>query len=316
MMALLESPERTLGSLLPAVEGASEPALPVRSEPLRLASGEVLSVIAIVAPSPEPPGFETPSERGLPPTEAASLAIPEALLEGAVLLQGPDWWVLAEPVRLADWTGPEGEAHLGDLSWIGPRALRHARQVEAVSQRYPVFPLPLGTLFGSLERALERFSASETQIRGYLERVAHQVELGVRVSFNRARLEQQLVEAAMQEQGPSRAQGAGYLQRQRLARVASTQARGLLLELVDGLLEAVRPFCLDFKQLKRLHPDGEDKTWEQAGNFAFLLERVTLHAFEEALEQAAIPLKERCGRLEVTGPWAPYSFRPSLMDPS
>ena len=85
---------------------------------------------------------------------------------------------------------------------------------------------------------------------------------------------------------------------------------------MDSILERVRPHCLEFKQLKRVNPQSEDKTWEPVANFAFLLERTATHRFQEALEQAAIHLKERCGRLEVTGPWAPYSFRPSLLEPS
>src|ERR671925_1155004 len=58
-------------------------------------------------------------------------------------------------VLVEDFCGPEAEARMEDLSWLGIRAWRHEAVIERVMAHSPVFPARFGTLFSSLE-SLER----------------------------------------------------------------------------------------------------------------------------------------------------------------
>ncbi len=58
-------------------------------------------------------------------------------------------------VNLEDFTGPGAQARMEDLSWIGPRALRHEEVIMAVMEQAPVLPVRFGTVFSSLEAMKE-----------------------------------------------------------------------------------------------------------------------------------------------------------------
>lgn len=261
-----------------------------------------------------PPGQALSAICLLAPLEKGRQALELSGLEGASILPCGRFWLLAEPVWLQDWTGTEGDAHLSDLSWVGPKALRHARQIEGLSRQAPVFPLPLGTLFSSILSAEERFAAHEGVIQSYLRDAQVQIELGVKVSFDRKALEQRLLEAAPDASGEARASGAGYLLRQRRVRELAGKVRTLQQGLLDGLLAALRPQSLAFLQLKRVSAQASEEGWEPTASFAFLVEKGGQEAFLDALEKEAGEVVAWCGRVEMTGPWPPYSFRPSLQD--
>ena len=54
-------------------------------------------------------------------------------------------------IRREEFAGPEAELNLQQLSWVGPRALRHEAVIEEVMASSPVLPARFGTLFSSAE---------------------------------------------------------------------------------------------------------------------------------------------------------------------
>ncbi|HKN08193.1 MAG TPA: GvpL/GvpF family gas vesicle protein, partial [Pseudomonadota bacterium] len=83
-------------------------------------------------------------------------------------------------VSIDEFCGPEAERNLGELGWVGERALRHQRVIEQGFHRGPVLPARFGTLFSSLP-ALERFiDANRYTIGDFLGRVQGHEEWGVK----------------------------------------------------------------------------------------------------------------------------------------
>src|SRR4030042_1253577 len=90
------------------------------------------------------------------------------------------------PVPVEDFCGPEAEERLRDLTWIGPRVIRHQEVVAGVMRHSPVLPARFGTIFASLanlEKVLQRHS---NIIAGFLERLTDQEEWAVKGMLDRA----------------------------------------------------------------------------------------------------------------------------------
>ena len=53
------------------------------------------------------------------------------------------------PVPVEDFCGSEAEERMLDLTWIGPRVIRHQEVVAGVMRHSPVLPARFGTIFSS-----------------------------------------------------------------------------------------------------------------------------------------------------------------------
>ena len=96
------------------------------------------------------------------------------------------------PVPVEDFSGPEAEERLRDLTWIGPRVIRHQEVVAGVMRHSPVLPARFGTIFASLanlEKVLQRHSDT---IAGFLERLTDQEEWAVKGMLDRPGAQEKL----------------------------------------------------------------------------------------------------------------------------
>ncbi|MGB9105723.1 MAG: GvpL/GvpF family gas vesicle protein, partial [Terriglobales bacterium] len=97
--------------------------------------------------------------------------------------------VIGEVAR-EDFCGPEAERRMEQLSWVGPRALRHEAVIEEVMEHSPVLPARFGTLFSSLPALTEFMDAHRAAIAEFLGRVAGHREWSVQGRFHRNRAQQ------------------------------------------------------------------------------------------------------------------------------
>ena len=82
----------------------------------------------------------------------------------------PDLCAVLSEVAQEDFCGPAAELHLQQLAWVAPRAVRHEAVIEEVMAHSPVLPLPLGTLFSSLEALNEFVDQNRETIARFLRR--------------------------------------------------------------------------------------------------------------------------------------------------
>jgi hypothetical protein len=162
---------------------------------------------------------------------------------------------------------------------------RHDSVVRAVFDREPVLPLRFGTVLGSAEDAVTLLSARHDEVAAWLERVEGRREWGVRVRA--ATVPQQAV------QRPEGMSGTEYLAWRRWRLTAVEQARDDALSLHRSL--AAR--SADSTQRER--------PGDHLLDAAYLVDVSDEGGFHDEAERRGAELDLR---VEVTGPWPPYSF--------
>ncbi len=94
-----------------------------------------------------------------------------------------DWLIVSTvPERVYGETALE--EGLRQIEWVAPRALAHEAVVEHFLSAPAVLPMQLFTMFKEDDRALEHVVHDKRRIAAILKRVEHQVEWGLRLSWN------------------------------------------------------------------------------------------------------------------------------------
>ncbi|MGW7414501.1 GvpL/GvpF family gas vesicle protein [Streptomyces sp. NPDC054863] len=224
---------------------------------------------------------------------------------------------VVSPVRAADFDEAPLKAHLEDLDWLAATARTHQAVVTALTAVTTPLPLRLATVCrddDGVRRLLE--SGRERFVRA-LERLDGRVEWGVKVYVETAPRPPE--GAGTPEEAPAPAApppsagepGAGrsYLQ-QRLAQRRSRETESRKADAFCRRLHAELSQSAEAALLHRLQ-DGRlsGRSEQNVLNAAYLVPRTTSEAFVEQV-QALTPSPQDDGNVtvELTGPWAPYSF--------
>ena len=96
------------------------------------------------------------------------------------------------PVPVEDFCGPEAEARMLDLTWIGPRVIRHQEVVAGVMRHSPVLPARFGTIFSSLANLEKVLQRHYDTIAGFLQRITDQEEWAVKGLLDRPGAQEKL----------------------------------------------------------------------------------------------------------------------------
>jgi hypothetical protein len=216
-----------------------------------------------------------------------------------------DFGLVVGAVDPTAWTGEAGADHLKDLSWVGPRAYRHEQVVEAVMAAAPaVFPARFGTLFSSPDRLRATLDTRAEALRDYLRTVEGAAEWAVKGLLDRDRAAERQVDA------PADASGTAYLQRQKQKQDAAAALDDWLDTVADGLFD---PLAARARKARVLPvPADAGREAEVAFNWAFLVPSAAAEAFGDAVEAQSARYADEGVSLDLTGPWPPYHFRPSL----
>lgn len=185
-------------------------------------------------------------------------------------------------------------------SAAAPPAVERLRAHEAVVRRALRSATPLPVRFGAAvfpdeAAAREALRESAEAFTATLERVAGRVEMGVRVSWRTA-------PAAPAAEGTGRPpvrSGREYLEARRDALAAEAERR----RLADAALERVAVAFgeVEMETVREPAPEGE-----LAGRLAQLVHLRDLGRYRKVAARARESLPEL--ELDLTGPWAPYSF--------
>jgi hypothetical protein len=90
--------------------------------------------------------------------------------EDIIALTVEDVTAFISEVPRQDFEGSDAEKRLQDISWVGPRALRHGEIISNIMRWSPVFPAPFGALFSSERTLLGLVTRNYETIRAFLER--------------------------------------------------------------------------------------------------------------------------------------------------
>ncbi|MEU5719263.1 GvpL/GvpF family gas vesicle protein [Streptomyces sp. NPDC020403] len=191
---------------------------------------------------------------------------------------------------------------LEDLDWLESTARAHHRVVDALAARTTVLPLRLVTMYRDDERVRAMLRTRCGAFTARLEDLAAQVEWGVKIY-----VEEPAADApADPDPGAGLSPGRAYLSHRRAQRHAREDAYRHADEAAGRVESAASAYAVDRVRHRAQQGGLASEQGENLVNDAYLVPLRHAEDFRADVAQAANGLPGV--RVEVTGPWAPYSF--------
>ena len=206
------------------------------------------------------------------------------------------------------------ERGTADMEWLAPRAVAHDRVLTWASDRGPVVPLPMFSLFSSETAVRRMLSEQRATLHAALERASEGREYALRVyrlddelRTVAAQLSPRLAE--MERAAASATPGQRYLLERKLDAERKTELRAIGTRVAGEIFETLRRFATDAVQgalVTRTSSSGAENPLVL--DAAFLVAPTQLEEFQREL--TAIVGRHASGgfRFDFTGPWPPYHF--------
>lgn len=207
---------------------------------------------------------------------------------------------VASDVAEEDFNEAALKNHFEDLQWLEHVARTHHDVVQAVAARAPVLPLRMATVYQDDHRAGQALAAQRALFIQRLDQLRAHTEYGVKIYLRHDATEPPIAAPA-----PPTSPGKAYLQARR-AQSHSREAVYRQAEQAAGAIEAIA--SRHATQRVRHAPQRGELTGPQENvlNDAYLIPDDRAGPFQAAIAEAAGNFPNL--RIEVTGPWAPYSF--------
>lgn len=206
-------------------------------------------------------------------------------------------------------------AHLEDLDWLTDTARAHQGVIDALTTVTTPLPLRLATVFRDDSGVRVMMETGEADFRRTLDRLDGRVEWGVKVHLDPVREPETVADeptrAASPESRPT--SGRDYLRRRRQS-VRSDEDRWRQAEEFASRLHTA---LSGFAEESRLHAPQNSALSGLPGqnvlNAAYLVPRAQSEEFVELVDRTKDDVPGAPGiRVELTGPWAAYSFTGEL----
>jgi len=214
---------------------------------------------------------------------------------------------------IEDFCGPEAENRMKDLAWIGPRACRHEKVVEEAMRRSPAFPARFGTIFSSFDALEKLLDVHYDEISRFLDKAAGKDEWAVKGLLNRAQARRSFSNLMLsKEEGrlASLSPGKRYLSEQQIRSSADRELKSWLQGVIKGIGDDLCRHSSEFCERKVLSLDIE--AMDMVLNWAFWVAREDSDDFRAGVDRANKQNDRQGLLLQLSGPWPPYSFLPSL----
>ncbi|MFF9123850.1 GvpL/GvpF family gas vesicle protein [Streptomyces sp. NPDC014889] len=208
----------------------------------------------------------------------------------AVVSEVPERDFAEEPLR----------AHLEDLDWLADTARAHQGVIDALTVVTTPLPLRFATVFRDDSAVRSMIEAREDHIRRTLDRLEGRVEWGVKIYAETAQSQQAAQPAS------KAASGRDYLRQRR----QQTRAGEDLWQKAEAFATRLHEQLSAFAEESRLHAPQNPTLSGAAGrnvlNAAYLVPRGDSEEFVELVDRTKDDVPGL--RVELTGPWAAYSF--------
>jgi hypothetical protein len=206
------------------------------------------------------------------------------------------------PVSPVDFSADALRRHLEDLDWLESVARAHHEVIEALAARTTVLPMRLATVYLDDDRVRGVLDADGPAFAERLARLAAQVEWGVKIYAQPAAGRGEPAAAEASALSPGRA----YLRRRGAQRQSRDDAYRAAGEAAERVRAVAGGHAVDRVRHRPQQGELARGPGENVVNDAYLVPRDRAERFRAAVLGAAEGLPGV--RVEVTGPWAPYSF--------
>ncbi|MEU6091597.1 GvpL/GvpF family gas vesicle protein [Streptomyces sp. NPDC047085] len=252
----------------------------------------------------------------------AVLGSPSTALERTVLAdvrgvaQAPVTLVRSGPVAAGVSAVPRDEfseaalkVNLEDLRWLEATARAHHLVIEVLTEHTTVLPLRLATVYVDEHRVREMLREHESDFTVLLDRLTDHVEWGVKV-YAEAPPQPPSAPSAAGDPADETNPGRAYLRSRRHQRQAREDVWRLAEEAVQRTEYQARGLAVQHTRHRPQQGGLAQVPGENVANDAYLVPRSLAEEFRSRMLHAADDLPGV--RVEVTGPWAPYSFTAPL----
>jgi Gas vesicle synthesis protein GvpL/GvpF len=187
---------------------------------------------------------------------------------------------------------------LEDLQWLERIARAHNAVVTAAARSGPVAPVRLATVYLDDENVRTLLDERSSEFTAALDRIRGRAEWGVK-GFA-VRTEGDTSSQATEDSKP----GTAYLMRRRAER--DRAARGLqdAAEAAEAVHKAMSAVAVASRRYQPQDPRLSGRREEMVLNVAYLVDQAGAEVLRRLVERQ----QGESLRLELTGPWAPYSF--------
>ena len=225
----------------------------------------------------------------------------------------PPWLLRHEGLVAVVGTVPEADfaeeplrAHLEDLEWLTATARAHERVIAALATVTSPLPLRLATVFRDDSAVRSMMQEERARFSGALGRLAGRVEWGVKVYADEAPEPRPPEPRVTAGTGAGPGAGRAYLRSRRAQRDAQDGTRQRAERFAERLHDDLSRHAV----ATRTHPPQNSALSREPGvnilNSAYLVDRSASEDFVERVDRTK---DEETGvRVELTGPWAGYSF--------
>ncbi|MGK5631011.1 GvpL/GvpF family gas vesicle protein [Streptomyces sp. URMC 123] len=246
-------------------------------------------------------------------TPAADCRLPAGLtgVGGAPVHTVPDEELAAvvSPVPAEEFEEAPLRRHLEDMHWLEVTARCHQQVVDAVAASACALPLRLATVCRGDEGVRRMLADGRRRFREAIELLDGRDEWGVKMYADLGP-----TVAVAGEESPRLATGREYLRRRREQRIGREETWRKAEDWARGTHQALARIA----EHTRLHRPQDARLSGASGqnilNGAYLVPRREAGAFTALVGELA---EQAHGvRIELTGPWAPYSFTGLASEPA
>ncbi|MDQ3696559.1 MAG: GvpL/GvpF family gas vesicle protein [Gemmatimonadota bacterium] len=205
------------------------------------------------------------------------------------------------------------EPLVGDVAWVGGRAVAHDGVVTWASERGGVIPVPMFTLYSDTARLRAMLGERQGDLALTLAHVARGEEYGVRVFRLDDVLTRHLGEmspdlARLEAQAQLASPGQRYLLERKAEVKRTAELRRVGSDVARETFDSLAPHALESTREAVPRYDSEPVGGAAVLNSFYLVRRGALEPFRRSLATLAGRYEPRGFRFEFTGPWPPYHF--------
>lgn len=210
---------------------------------------------------------------------------------------------VAEDVGLAEFGEEALRRNLEDLDWLEATARAHHQVIDAVALQGPLVPMRLATVYSDDAQIAAMLNERGADFRSALRRIGGRKEWGVKAYADR---QPEANDVTAVPSRPGGGAGAAYLRRRRDQLAAQKHARRETLASAEKIYAELSRYAAETRQHPPQAPQLTGSKAPMILNAAYLMDGAREEEFAAAV--AALASQHPGLRLELTGPWPPYSF--------
>jgi len=200
-----------------------------------------------------------------------------------------------------------------DVEWLAPRAVAHDRVLTWASDKGPVVPLPIFSLFSGEQAVRAMLRERRVALDAALRRASAGCEYSLRVYRIDSELGPVATElsptlAELHKAASEASPGQRYLLERKLDAARKKELHGIGARVARDVIDALLPHAVETLENRVTTRAPRDAAGLLILDAAFLIEPSSLTDFQRELMAIVTRHGSRGFRFDFTGPWPPYHF--------